>query len=278
MLRPRYVLPVIAVLAIGTVLYVKTCTAEKQTIGTAVPAEERVAMDEINHLAWDGLLKKYVDPRGFVDYTAWKASAADLGALEGYLALLSTADRKLKASREARLAFWINAYNALTVRGILQKYPTKSIKDHVSYLGGYNIWKDLLLNVGDKEYSLNAIEHEVLRKMNEPRIHFAIVCASVGCPRLLAEAYTPKNLDQQLDVNARAFFADRAKFKYDTDSGTLYLSPILDWFAEDFGRDRAEQLRTIAPYMPDEASRELAVSGSARVSLLDYDWNLNDRK
>ncbi|MCH8924406.1 MAG: DUF547 domain-containing protein [Planctomycetes bacterium] len=279
MFRLRYVLPLVAVLAIGTFIYVKSCTAERQTIGTIVPADQRVAIDEgIDHGVWDGLLKKYVDQRGFVDYTAWKASAADTDALKRYLATLSAADLTKDASREGRLAFWINAYNALTIHGILEKYPTNSIKDHVSRFGGYNIWKDLLLTVGDKKYSLEGIEHEVLRKMGEPRIHFAIVCASIGCPRLLAEAYAPLKIEQQLDVNTRAFFADRAKFDYDAGSGTLHVSPILKWFAEDFGRDQAERLRTIAPYLPDQVSRELAAGGSARVKYLDYDWNLNDRK
>ena len=278
MFRLRYVLPLVSVLAAGTILYVKICTAERQTIGDGVPASLRVSMDEgIDHAVWDGLLKKYVDGRGMVNYAAWKDSVADRGALKAYLASLSKADPKKNASRAGRLAFWINAYNALTVHGILEKYPTASIKDHVSYFGGYNIWKDLLLPVGDEKYSLHAMEHEVLRKMSEPRIHFAIVCASIGCPRLLAEAYTPQKLEQQLEVNTRAFFADRAKFNYDVGSRTLYVSPILDWFPEDFGRDQAELQTAIAPYLPDQASRELAASGSARLSYLDYDWNLNEQ-
>jgi hypothetical protein len=164
----------------------------------------------------------------------------------------------------------------VTVKGILREYPTTSIRNHTARLYGYNIWKDLQLLVGGKPYSLEAIEHEILRKMGEPRIHFAIVCASIGCPRLLNEAYSGEKLDQQLTVNTQAFFADPAKFTADASTGTIQVSPILSWFAEDFGADTAAQLKTIAPYLP-ESARPLASSGRARVRYLDYDWGLNDR-
>ncbi len=246
------------------------------TVGVNVPAAQRVPVDKIDHSAWDGLLKKFVDANGYVAYATWQASGADRTALDDYLIHLSAASFGRESSREAQLAFWINAYNAVTVKGILREYPTTSIRNHTAKFYGYNIWKDLQLVVAGKSYSLEEIEHEILRKMGEPRIHFAIVCASVGCPRLLSEAYAADRLDEQLTVNAKAFFADRTKCVVETRTGTIAVSPILDWFGKDFGADSSAQMRSIAPYLP-ESAQQLAKSDSVRVRFLDYDWSLNDQ-
>jgi len=247
------------------------------TLGRNVPSGERIPAERIDHSMWDKLLQKYVDAAGLVDYAAWKASAADMQALENYLDHLSTASFSQQTGRNARLAFWINAYNAVTIKGILREYPTTSIRKHTAKVVGYNIWKDLKLLVGGRPYSLDQMEHEILRKMNEPRIHFAIVCAALGCPRLLNEAYTPEKLDEQLDANARAFFADPKKFRYDAEQRTIDVSAILDWFGEDFGSNQAERLERIAPHLPDAAARHLAKRGNVRVRFLEYDWGLNDQ-
>jgi hypothetical protein len=247
-------------------------------VGVNVPANQRLAIDQIDHAAWNALLAKYVDTNGMVDYTTWKATAADQQALDAYLAHLSQASLSQPASRDGQLAYWINAYNAVTVRGILREYPTTSIRNHTAKLFGYNIWKDLQLVVDGKQFSLEHIEHEILRKMGEPRIHFAIVCASIGCPRLLNEAYGADRLNDQLTANTQSFFADRTKFQYDAAKGTIAVSPIMSWFAEDFGANQAEQIRRVAAYLPDAAARQLAESGKARVSYLDYDWGINDKR
>ena len=125
---------------------------------------------------------------GMVNYAAWRGTDTDRKSLQNYLVRLSQASPAVKASRAGQLAFWINAYNATTIEGILQVYPTSSIRNHTAKVAGYNLWKDLPLLVGGKPHSLDAMEHQILRKMGEPRIHFAIVCASVGCPRLMNEA------------------------------------------------------------------------------------------
>ncbi len=241
-------------------------------VGREVDAASRTSINRIDHTAWNGLLAKYCDQRGYVNYPAWQRSPADRKALSSYLAQLSQGDPKLQASREARLAFWINAYNAVTIEGILRVYPTTSIRNHTAKLFGYNIWDDLLLRVGDRTYSLNQMEHEVLRKMGEPRVHFAIVCASIGCPPLWNQAYTAQQIDEQLTANAKRFFANPSKFRYDSARGTVGLSPILKWFAEDFGSNQAAQLRTIGPYLPNPIR-----GGQPSVSYLNYDWDLNDQ-
>ena len=168
------------------------------TLGVSVPAGQQLSFDQINHAPWDALLRKYCDAQGFVNYQAWQRSNQDQQALDNYLSQLSRAAANRPAAPAAKLAFWINAYNAVTIKGILREYPTTSIRNHTAKVFGYNIWDDLLLQVGNRTYSLNQMEHEVLRKMGEPRVHFAIVCASIGCPPLLNQAYTAGNLENQL--------------------------------------------------------------------------------
>lgn len=264
-----------AVFMVGLVGSWQCIAGPTVVVGARVPATQRMSMDRIDHSSWDALLKKYVDANGNVNYTAWKASAPDQQALDQYLSHLSSASSQ-RVDRNSQLAFWINTYNAVTVKGILREYPTTSIRNHTAKLVGYNIWKDLQIPVADQPHSLEGIEHEILRKMGEPRVHFAIVCASMGCPRLLNEAYTAEKVDAQLTLNTQAFFADPTKFKADPRSGAIQVSPILEWFAEDFGGNAAAQMKTIAPYVP-EAAQGLANSGRARVSYLGYDWGLNDR-
>lgn len=245
-------------------------------VGVEVIAAKQVSLDKIDHAVWDGLLKKYVDVHGMVNYTAWKAESADIQTLDRYLADLSHSNGK--GTKDQQLAFWINAYNAVTIKGILREYPTSSIRNHTAKLFGYNIWKNLRLVVGGKQISLDAMEHQVLRKMGEPRIHFAIVCASIGCPRLLDEAYVPERLDEQLTLNSRAFFDDSTKFRYDAVRKRFYLSPILQWFGDDFGDTGPAQLNAIAPYISDADAARGATSGKGSMSFVDYDWGLNDQK
>jgi len=269
------------ILAIGLTVWVLLAgvcqirAGEKVRVGASVAAGQQVSIDRIPHQLLDGLLSKYVDAQGNVNYSAWKKNVADRKSLDRYLATLSYADPSKPAKREARLAFWINAYNAVTLKGILREYPTTSIRNHTAKLFGYNIWHDLLLRVGSEEHSLDHMEHKILRPMGEPRIHFAIVCASASCPRLLNQAYTPDKLESQLSLNTKAFFADTRNFRHV--GSQFQMSSILSWFAEDFGKNKAAQLRTIAPYLPSGA-QEAAKNNSVDVSYLDYDWGLNDQK
>ncbi len=249
---------------------------QRVRLGQPVPAAERRPLSAIEHGAWNKLLARYVNDAGLVDYRGWLATPADVAALDGYLAELAHGDLHQNGPRAAELAFWINAYNAVTVRGILREYPTSSIRNHTPRWWGYHIWYHLLLPVGAEWVSLDAIEHRRLRPLGDPRIHFALVCAARGCPRLLNQAYHQATLDEQLDANARAFFADPTKFRADVPRGRLEMSWILDYFARDFGPDTAAVLRRIAPFLPDDASRDLATSGRAQVSYLPYDWTLNE--
>ena len=251
-------------------------TPAAEPVGKRWPEAERVPIDRIDHAPLTALLAKYVDDDGYVNYRGWKADAGDRRALLDYLASLGRADARAKTAAEAKLAFWINAYNALTIEGILREYPTDSIRDHTAALFGYNLWKDLPLVVGADEYSLDTIEHQILRKLGDPRIHFAIVCASVGCPRLRDEAYTAQKLDEQLTENAKHFFAQPQNLRVDRENRTLYLSSILKWFGEDFGETPEARLKRIAPWLPG-AAREFVSSGPLELGYLNYDWGLNDQ-
>ena len=250
--------------------------AAADPVGAVWPADRRAPLDEIEHGAFTTLLAKYVDDDGFVDYAGWQASAADRNTLRTYLAYLGKGDPSASTTKEAQLAFWINAYNALTIEGILREYPTASIRDHTAALFGYNLWEDLPLRVGTGEYPLETIEHKILRKLGEPRIHFAIVCASVGCPTLRNEAFTAAKIDEQLADQARDFFARPKHFRYDAATNAVTASKILDWFGEDFGSTPAAALARVKPYLPADV-RDAATAPGVTLRFRDYDWSLNDQ-
>ena len=262
--------------AVAGLLIWNTQASAKEPLGRQWPNGQYVSMDQIDHSSYDSLLQKYVDKDGMVNYAAWQRNSADRKLLGQYLVQLSQASPSIKSSREGQLAFWINAYNATTLEGMLQEYPTSSIRNHTAKIACYNIWKDLPLLVGGKPHSLEAIEHQVLRKMGEPRIHFAIVCASVGCPRLLNEAYVPDRLEEQLAMNSRDFFARSQNFHVDA-NGTMHVSAILDWFGDDFGATQQAQLTFLQKYLPEDAQR-LAVNPRAKVTFQEYNWSINEQK
>lgn len=253
--------------------------------GLVVPKDvfvgQRVAgqtpLQDIDHSDWDRLVQKYVDQNGQVNYSGWHQNSADRNRLDQYLNRLSSG-KPAGSSKAGLLAFWINAYNAVTVRGILDVYPTTSIRNHTSKLVGYNIWKNLFLYVDGQKYSLDSIEHKILRKQNEPRIHFAIVCASIGCPRLMNNAFRPETVDRQLEVNALDFFSRNQNFQFDSSRNTIKLSALMSWFESDFGANEAAMLKTIQRWIPDANARQAIASGRVAVKFLGYDWNLNDQK
>jgi hypothetical protein len=197
--RCKIVTSLTACLATGAAFCMTLWSQEaygKAPLGKNWPLSQLASMDQIDHSPFDALLKKHVDADGHVNYKEWKSSSKDRSALQDYLKKLGRASTKTRSSREAKIAFWINAYDAVTIEGILQVYPAYSIRNHTARLIGYNIWTELSLRVGGNQYPLENMEHKILRRMQEPRVHFAIVCASVGCPWLKNEAYTADKLEQ----------------------------------------------------------------------------------
>lgn len=238
----------------------------------------RLAIEEIDHSRFDALLQKYVDDQGLVAYARWKDTAEDRQALEDYLLCLGAVDLSLESSQASRLAYWINAYNALTLKGILDVYPTSSIRNHTSFFGGHNVWRDLTLSIGGEPHSLDDIEHRILRKLGEPRIHFAIVCAARGCPPLRTRAYTANELDEQLSDNARRFFARRENFQTDPGNRIVFISELLSWYGEDFAATSSAQLRKLRPYFPQPDTLPWIEEDDVTVEYLSYDWALNDQQ
>ena len=249
----------------------------KVQVGRPCTDANRPSLAEVEHQPFDTLLGKHVDDDGMVAYAQWKAKAGDLQMLDNYLSRLSCVDLSKPAPKTAQLAYWINAYNAVTIRGILREYPTSSIRNHTSRLG-YNIWKDLYLWVDGRNYSLDDIEHKLLRRMGEPRIHFALVCASKGCPPLANRAYAAAELDNQLKANAQRFFAKAANFRADAGSRTVYVSQLLKWYGTDFASSPVEQIRLLRPYFPAPENLSWMDSSNFSVRYLDYDWSLNDQQ
>lgn len=220
-----------------------------------------------DHAAWSALLKEHVDVNGHVSYKGFKQDAAKLDA---YLKVLSDCSPAKDWTKEERLAYWINAYNAFTVKLIIDHYPVKSIKDIGPKLAipmVNSVWDAKFFKIGGVEMSLNHIEHDILRKeYDEPRIHFAIVCASFSCPKLLNTAFIPKTLEQQLQAQTVDFINDPVRNRVSADK--LQLSSIFNWFKGDFTK-KGTLVQFIARYA------KVKVNDKAKVTYLDYDWNLN---
>ncbi len=248
----------------------------KVEVGRPCSQPNRPALTEVGHMNFNDLLQKYVDDKGLVAYAKWKANISDIRALDDYLMRVGCVDLTKAASKAAKIAYWVNVYNALTLKGILREYPIKSIRDRTARLGGYNIWQDLLIWVDNRTYSLDTIEHEILRKMSEPRIHAALVCGAKGCPPLARQAYTEAELDGQLTTNGQRFFARPESFQTDPTGRVLYLSPLLKWYGKDFGASTAEQLRALRPLLPSASVADNPAGVTVR--FLDYDWGLNDQQ
>lgn len=231
------------------------------------------------HPAWDALLRKHVVvlQAGKASQVRYTQFARDRAALKGYLDTLSgVGEAEFGAwSREQRMAFLINAYNAFTVEKVLTRYPDlKSIRDFGTVFG--NPWKDRFFRLLGREETLDGIEHGMLRKpgaYDDARVHFAVNCASIGCPMLREEAYVASRLERQLEDQARRFLSDRSRNRYA--NGRLEVSKIFDWFKEDFGV-REQYFAKYARLLADgpEAQKQVA-EGRAALSFLDYDWSLN---
>lgn len=250
------------------------------------------------HKAWTALLRKHVVlvDGGKASQVRYAGFRQDRAALKSYLdALSSVTQAEFDGwSRAQRMAFLINAYNAFTVEKILTRYPDiRSIWDFGKVFG--NPFRDRFFTLLGREFSLDAIEHETLRKpgaYDEPRVHYAVNCASVGCPMLREEAYVAQRLDAQLEEQARRFLSDRSRNRFDPASERLEVSRIFDWFREDWSsgyrgfdgqsppiRSREQYFARYAALLADRPEhRRLIEDGKAPIRFLEYDWALNDVK
>ena len=235
--------------------------------GTVLSAKE-TSREAVNHDLFDQLLEKHVK-NGVVDYKGLKQNETKL---EEYLGVLEMVDPE-KLSRNDQFAFFINAYNAWTIKLILTGYPgVKSIKELGSFFR--SPWKKKICRIGGEVITLDDIEHAILRpRFKDPRIHFAVNCASKDCPPLRKEAYRGSILDKQLDDATKQFLNDPKK-NY-LDGKTLYVSEIFEWFGDDFDNRIVE---FFLRYAQEDLKKNLLKDQNAiEVKYLDYDWSLNGR-
>ncbi|RFP66429.1 DUF547 domain-containing protein [Hymenobacter lapidiphilus] len=224
----------------------------------------------LDHSAWDGLLKKYVDDQGMVNYKGFQQDSA---ALNSYLKTLGDNLPAKNSPADEKLAYWLNAYNAFTVQRIIRSYPLKSIKD----LGGDKIfvntvWDQDFIPLGGKRYTLNDIEHRIIRKQfDDNRIHYALVCAAMSCPPLRQEAYVGARVQEQLADQGRSFINNPRKNDL-TPAATPTLSAIYSFYPGDFEKNGSTSIQ-------DAVNRyaKQKIDPNAKLSYKEYNWSLNEQ-
>ncbi|MCB1317441.1 MAG: DUF547 domain-containing protein [Leptospiraceae bacterium] len=248
------------------------------SVGCLLP--ERVPAREISpeHALFSALLNTHVHD-GLVDYRSLRQDQR----LEAYIRQLRLTDPEALSGPE-RKAFFINAYNAFTLQLIVRHYPIESINElhltgnlYIAHVLNKTVWQTHTFSIFNRDYTLDEIEHDILRpEFRDFRIHAAIVCASMSCPPLRNEAYTPERLDAQLDDQMRIWLSQPHKNRLE--NGVLYLSAIFDWFRADFEQDGHTLMSSIATYAPETWRSVITQTESTEIEIefLDFDWSLND--
>ena len=214
-----------------------------------------------DHALWTAELRKYVTPEGVIDYSTWKKNQ---GPLDTYLSQISIAQPVSNWSKNVQLSYWINLYNAYTVKLILDHYPVQSIKDINS---GGGPWDLLWIHIGTKTYSLKQIENDIIRmQFRDPRVHFALNCGARSCPPLLSEAFDPVKLEAQLNGCTQSFIQNTVFNQ--TTQPTVRLSSIFDWYMADFGPDLFAFLNQYAT---------TPINAGTKIEYLDFDWSINEK-
>ena len=300
------------VLALLVVISAGAFVAYRAFAGTETFEEQFYATDEnpnseFSYDSYAVVLKKHVDDKGMVSYADLKDNPEQL---EQFVRALANTDLNTYKNwnENAKIAFWINAYNALTLKVIIDHYPIKAglisglvyPDNSIRHISG--VWDKMQFRVMGLKMTLNEIEHGILRsqdkylvetygKFYEPRIHMALVCAAMGCPQLRNKPYVGEKLDEQLDDQSKRFLANPHKFRIDRAESKVYLSSIFKWFGKDFikkykpdkGFDSAGSeaeksvLNFISRYIQTEQGEYLR-TGKYNINYLDYDWTLNEQK
>jgi Protein of unknown function, DUF547 len=236
-------------------------------LSVVIPAQ---AIDH-THAALNGILGRYVKSSG-VNYAGLKSDITPLNTYLDNIAAVSESEFK-QFSRDQQMAMLINLYNAATLKLVADHYPVKSIKDIASSSGGP--WKQPVVRLFGKNETLDDVENKILRpNYKDPRIHFAINCASIGCPDLRDEAFQATRLSAQLDEQTRLFLQDTTKNRLNAKNRTLYLSSIFDWFKSDFVGKSGSVEKFIAPFV-DSGDRSIIEKGGLTIKNTEYSWSLN---
>ncbi len=218
------------------------------------------------HDLFDQVLNAHVD-NGVVDYPAIKADKR----IYDYLDYLAKANPDSFSTNKEKLAFYINAYNAFAIKGIIDGLSPKSFFSKVTY------FKTTVYELAGDEVSLDHLEKKIIIPFNEARIHFAIVCASTSCPKLISEAYTADKLEQQLNKNTKTFINNDFKNNFDLSKKRANISKIFDWFTKDFKRDSGSIQKFLAKYAEDKSIADLLRDEKMKVRYVKYDWSLNGK-
>lgn len=251
----------------------------------AIAGVSTARAEGFDHTVWDRVLGRFVTEAGRVDYGAIKKDSAELDRYVARLAERSPLSHPQDfPSRNSQLAYWINAYNALVIKGVVENWPVKSVTS-IGVLPHSFFWQKKFL-VGGKKLTLNDIEKDILLKqLSEPRVHFALVCASNSCPPLRRAAYTPENVERLLEEGACAFINDPRNVRIDQQGNRIMLSRILDWYRKDFEtyvRARNSQssgdpvLEFLKLYTNETTRRGLDSLKDPRMDYFHYDWGIND--
>ncbi|MFC1566945.1 DUF547 domain-containing protein [bacterium] len=231
---------------------------------------------KIDYSKYRVVLDKFVNSEGMVNYKSLVKERANLDSFMISLKNISY-DEFLKSSDNVKIAFWINVYNAATLKAIIDHYPIEEYsrksfrfpKNSIRQIKG--VWTDIEFDVFDGKYTLDQIEHKILRKeFTEPRIHFALVCASISCPVLLTEPYMAETLYEQLDQQVKIFVTTESKVRIVRAKNIIYLSPIFKWFKKDFTNENGV-LNFLDKYVP------LNDVNNPKIKYLKYDWALNEQ-
>ena len=245
----------------------------------SLQAPTPVSAEPSLHAPFTALLRDHLR-NDLVDYDAFARSPE----FQGYLRALAAA-RLGSMSKDDLLAFWINVYNAYTIQLINQHEERESIRNINKFLGlvkgmGKGPWKEEIVRAAGRTLTLDEVEHKIIRvEFKEPRIHMALVCAAVSCPPLRQEAYEGARLDEQLHDQTRTFLRERqVSNRLDLGNQIIHLSPIFDWYREDFGKSDAAILKFVAPYFEGVGERFAFTKGNLEIEFTDYDWSLNLQK
>jgi len=238
---------------------IDSAAAPEGTAAENTMADEPVAV-AIDHSVWDQALQAHVGADGFVNYEAFSTDAN----LDAYLNTLETTIPQEDWTREEEMAYWINAYNAYTIKLILKNYPIASITD----IDGGQAWQKEWITIGNETLSLDAIENSILRpKFGDGRVHFAINCASFSCPTLHNRAFTAENLEENLEALSVRFVNDQDRNR--VGENPPQLSQIFNWFADDFAAAGG-----VIPFINQYA--ETPIAEGTELSYMEYDWSLNE--
>ena len=268
-----------AAAVLGALLLAAACGAPEPEEIAGWDASDESSAERIDHGAWQDVLDAHVAPGesgvNLVDYEALAADAGATAKLAAYLDRLQALDPR-RYSRAEQMAYWINFYNALTVKVVLDGYPVDTIRDvHEGVVPYTGPWDDVHARVAGEDLTLNQMEHGILRPLwRDARIHYAVNCAAYGCPHLLDTAFTAENTETLLETGARDYVNDPRGVDV-VDEDFIVLSSIYDWYAEDFGGSEEAVIAHLVEYADDELAEFLR--GFEGAVEYDYDWSLNRR-